>query len=135
MTRMTSRRHREVSRHAGELLLEPLPNGAYVDEVEDIVATSGVYIVCTRADEVLYTGSARRPSDQRGLVRRMGEHLRKEPRRMRWHRVWLVPMKTEATLSQVRLVEGMIGRDLGAPESRKLPRIVRNGGRKNGGER
>lgn len=99
-----------------------------MDEVEEVMATAGVYIVCTREDEVLYTGSARRPSDPRGLVRRMREHLQKEQRRMRWLRVWLVPMKTEATLRQVRLVEGMIGRDLGAPESRKLPRIVRNSG-------
>ena len=132
MTRMSSIRHREVARHAGELLLEPLPRGAYVDEIEDIPATAGVYIVCTRDDEVLYTGSARRPSDPHGLVRRMREHLRKEQRRMRWHRVWLVPMKARATLGEVRLVEGMIGRDLGAPENRKLPRIVRGGGSNSG---
>jgi hypothetical protein len=124
VTRMTCARHREVARHAGELLLEPLPEGAYVDEVGETTATSGVYIVCTRDDEVLYTGSARRPADPKGLVRRMREHLRKEQRRMRWHRVWLVPMKVEATLREVRIVEGMIGRDLGAPESRKLPRIL-----------
>jgi hypothetical protein len=135
VARMYPARHREVARHAGGLLRGPLPNGVYVDEVEEIEATAGVYIVCTRDDEVLYTGSARRPSDPHGLVRRMREHLRKEHRRMRWHRVWLVPMKTEATLDQVRLVEGMIGRDLGAPESRKLPRIVRVRGRSSKGVR
>jgi hypothetical protein len=129
VTRMSSTRHREVARYAGDLLLEPLPNGAYVDEVEDVAATAGVYIVCTRDDDVLYTGSARRPSDQYGLVRRMREHLRTEQRRMRWHRVWLVPMNAEATLRQVRLAEGMIGRDLGTPEHRKLPRILGASGR------
>jgi hypothetical protein len=91
---MSAARHREVARHAGSLLLTPLPKGAYVDDVEQIEATAGVYIVCARDDEVLYTGSARRPSDSRGLVRRMREHLRKQHRRMRWHRVWLVPLKS-----------------------------------------
>lgn len=127
MSQMNATRHRDVARHAGALLLKPLPKAAYVDEIDGIEASAGVYVVCTRDDEVLYTGSARRPSDPHGLVRRVREHLRKEHRRMRWHRVWLVPMKAEATLSEVRLVEGMIGRDLRSPENRKLPGILARG--------
>jgi hypothetical protein len=121
---MSPARHREVAGHAGKLLLKPLPRGAFADEVEDVLATAGVYVVCDRTDKVLYTGSARRPSDPHGLVTRMREHLNEEGRRMRWLRVWLIPMMPEASLRQVRLVEGMIGRDLGCPANQRLPRIV-----------
>jgi hypothetical protein len=122
---MTSQRHEEVARHAGDLAVHPLPRGGFVDDHDDVVATTGVYIVCTRTDEVLYTGSACRPRDPRGLIKRMREHLKKEERRMRWLRAWLVPMRSDTPREQVRIVEGMIGRDLGCPANQRLPRILK----------
>ena len=124
MSRMTKSRYEESAAHAGKFLLTPLPRAGFVDEHEEVTASAGVYVMCTRTDEILYTGSAHRPGDQRGLVLRMREHLREESRRMHWQRAWLVPMSAEATQWQVRLVEGMIGRDLGCPANKRLPRIL-----------
>jgi len=120
---MTPKRHREVSRHAGALLLSPLPAPGYVDELS-VRASSGVYVMCSTTDDVAYVGKARRPSDPYGLVHRVWEHLQDGDRRLRWLRAWLIPMRPEAMTRQVELVEGMIGRDLGCPENKRLPRIV-----------
>lgn len=124
MSRMSEKRHREIAAHAGDFLLKPLPKAGFADELEDVVASAGVYVVCTRTDEVLYTGSARRLRDPHGLVKRMKEHLKDENRRMRWLRVWLIPMTLAASLRQVRLAEGMVGRDLGCRVNQRLPRIL-----------
>lgn len=123
MSRMTPARHEEVARHGGDLLIRPLPKPSFIDEL-DMLASCGVYIVCAKSDEVLYVGSSCRPSGCAGLVRRVREHHRNGSRRRRWLRVWLLPMKSDADKRQVELVEGMVGRDLGSPENRRLPRIL-----------
>ena len=123
MSRMTPSRHDEVARHAGDLLLRPLPSPTFIDEL-DLLVSCGVYIVCTKSDEILYVGSACRPRGRAGLVRRVREHHRNGSRRRRWLRVWLLPMKPNADKRQVELVEGMVGRDLGSPENKRLPTIL-----------
>jgi hypothetical protein len=125
MSRMTRTRHEEVGQHARDLLIRPLPSPSFIDELDiDMSASCGVYIICTKSDEVLYVGSACRPRVRGGLVRRVREHHRNGSRRHRWLRVWLLPMKTHADKRQVELVEGMVGRDLGCPENERLPRII-----------
>lgn len=125
MSRMTPARHEEVARHAGNLLIRPLPMPSFIDEpTVDMSASCGVYIICTKSDDVLYVGSACRPRIRAGLVRRVREHHREGSRRLRWLRVWLLPMKPDADKRQVELVEGMVGRDLGCPENERLPRII-----------
>jgi hypothetical protein len=125
MSPMTPARHEEVARHAGDLLIRPLPKPFFADEPDfDVSASRGVYITCTRSDDVLYVGSAYRPSDRAGLVRRVREHSRNGSRRLRWLRVWLLPMKSDADKRQVELIEGMVGRDLGCLENERLPRIL-----------
>lgn len=124
MRRMTPARHEEIGRHARDLLIRPLPSPCFIDELDlDMSASCGVYIVCSKSDEVLYVGSAYRPRVRAGLVRRVREHLRNGSRRRRWLRVWLLPMKPQADKRQVELIEGMVGRDLGSAENRRLPRI------------
>jgi|SRR5690349_5062200 len=125
MSRMTPARHEDVGRHARDLLIRPLPSPSFIDELDvDMSASCGVYIVCTRSDEVLYVGSACRRRVRAGLARRVREHHRDGSRRLRWLRVWLLPMKHDADKRQVELVERMVGRDLGCPENKRLPRIL-----------
>jgi hypothetical protein len=125
MSQMTPTRHEEVARHAGDHLIRPLPKPFFVDELDFGVSVScGVYIACTKTDDVLYVGSACRPCDRAGLVRRVREHHRHGSRRLRWLRVWLLPMKPDADKRQVELIEGMVGRDLGYLENKRLPRIL-----------
>src|SRR4051812_14020471 len=123
MSRMTLTRHEEVARHGGALLVRPLPKPSFIDELA-VMASCGVYIVCTRSDEVLYVGSACRPWAHAGLVRRVREHHADGHRRLRWLRVWLLPMKPDVGRRRVELFEGMVGRDLGSPENKRLPRIL-----------
>lgn len=126
MSRMTLRRHEEVSRHAGDFLIRPLPRPSFIDELNqsETAASHGVYIVCNKVDDVLYVGSACRPHDPAGVVRRVREHHRDGSRRRRWLRVWLLLMKPNADKRQVEITEGMVGRDLGCLENRRLPRIL-----------
>lgn len=125
MGRMTPTRHEEVSRHAGNLLIQPLPTPSFIDQLTvDMSASCGVYIICTKSDDVLYVGSTCRPRIRAGLVQRVREHHREGSRRLRWLRVWLLPLKPDAEKRQVELVEGMVGRDLGCPENERLPRII-----------
>lgn len=126
MSALTPRRLTELAVYAGELALPPLPAPGFIDEHGDVFASAGVYVIATRADHPLYSGSARRPMDPQGLVHRMLEHRRRQDRRLRWLRAWLIPMSPRATLRQVQLVEGMVGRDLGCPENRRLPNVTRN---------
>jgi hypothetical protein len=121
---LTPQRFDGLAAYAGHFGL-PLPPPGFVDEHDDVLATAGVYVITSRTDFPLYTGSARRPEDPRGLVHRMREHLRRPDRRRRWLRAWLIPVSPEATLRQVHLIEGMVGVDLGTPENQRLPTIIR----------
>jgi hypothetical protein len=121
---LTPRRFTELARYAGPFAL-PLPPPGFVDEHDDVISTAGVYVITSRTDLPLYTGSARRPGDPHALVHRMREHLRRSDRRRRWLRAWLIPLSSAATLRQVHLIEGMVGLDLGTPENQRLPKIIR----------
>lgn len=127
MNVLTLSRFRELADYGRGLVILPLPPPRFIDEYGEVFASSGIYVITTRSDHPLYTGSARRPADARGLVNRMHEHLRREDRRLRWLRAWLMPMSDNAALHQVQLVEGMVGRDLGCSESLRLPRTIRQG--------
>lgn len=125
MSRMTPPRHEEIARHAGDHLIRPLPKPFFIDELGfDVPASCGVYIVCTKSDDVLYVGSACRPHARAGLAQRVREHHRDGSRRLRWLRVWLLPMKRNTEKQHVELIEGMVGRDLGCPDNKRLPRIL-----------
>jgi hypothetical protein len=81
-------------------------------------ASTGVYIVCDWAGEVLYVGST-----TCGVKARVIEHLRDVDRTLTWATIWVVPLLDTTPLATVRRIEGLVGRSLRPTHSRALPAI------------
>jgi hypothetical protein len=116
-------RYRAICRYAGAWLDEPLPRRIALDQLDEITARSGVYVVCEPQERVQYVGSVCRPRTPGAVARRLREHLQEGHKRLGWKWVWVVPLKLETPLPVVRSVEACIGADL-APRSRnRLPKL------------
>ena len=80
--------------------------------------TTGVYIVCDWAGDILYVGST-----TCGVKARMIEHLRDLDRTLTWATVWVVPLRDTTPIATVRRIEGLVGRSLRPAHSRALPMV------------
>src|SRR4051794_17369377 len=92
MSTMNPTRYRSVCRYAGTWLATPIPKAFEIDEITEITARSGVYIVCEPLERVQYVGSVHRPQHVAGVAERLREHLREGHKRLCWKTVWVVPL-------------------------------------------
>jgi hypothetical protein len=84
-----------------------------------IEAAAAVYIVEDDAGRCCYVGSVSRPQSR--LSDRLAEHLNDPGKRARWHTIWVLPLRPETDLREVRRIEGVVGAHLGPYLSRRLP--------------
>ncbi len=120
---MNLKQYQAIAAYGGEWVEQPLPGSRQVDEMDDISASTGVYIVCDALERVRYVGSVRRPRLIAGIAIRLREHLRNPVKRLTWHTVWIVPLRDETPVGVVRRVEGVVGLDLRPLNTQRLPRI------------
>jgi hypothetical protein len=116
-------RFNAIARYAGEWLTEPLPQPVPIDELDHLVASSGVYVVQDALERVRYVGSVSRPGQARGVANRLREHLREPLKKMTWHCVWVLPLRDDTPREVVRRIEGAVGVDLAPISGRRLPAI------------
>src|SRR4051812_2498930 len=124
MSTMDAARYRAVCRYAGEWLGKPIPRAWPIDEIDEVILSTGVYVVCEPLERVQYVGSVRRPDDAAGVRRRIREHLREGHKRILWKTIWFVPLRPETPVNVVRDIEGCIGADLEPLGGDRLPRIA-----------
>lgn len=116
--------YRAMCAYAGEYLGTLMPDPIHIGQGEAVPAVSvGVYVAVGLDGEVLYVGSATRPLDEYGVRSRIEEHLRRHERRELWESVYIVPLLNDTPLSEVRRIEGRIGRHLAPRTTRALPNL------------
>jgi hypothetical protein len=123
MSTMSRTRYRSLCRYAGEWINGPVERSFALDDLDSIVACSGIYVVCEPLERVQYVGSVCRPASRAGVADRLREHLREGHKRLRWKTVWVVPLKTETPLNVVRSIEACVGRDLDPIGGGRLPAL------------
>jgi hypothetical protein len=121
---MSAARYTALCAYAGEWLAEPLRQPFDLDDLAGLHTRTGVYIICEPLECVQYVGSVRRPSTLNGVAIRLREHAREGVKRLYWKKAWIIPMKDDAPLATVRLVEGCVGTELLPLGGDRLPRIV-----------
>jgi hypothetical protein len=82
---------------------------------------NAIYVICRRDGDVSYVGSVSR-AVRGAAVCRVGDHLRSSSRVRTWASVWFVPLKPDTPMTEVRRIEGRIGRYLLPSDNRRLPR-------------
>lgn len=123
MSTMNTVRYRSLCRYAGEWLDAPVARSFGVDELAEITACSGVYIVCEPLERVQYVGSVHRPATLTGVADRLREHLREGHKRLSWKSVWVLPLVSATPREVVRSIEACVGADLAPPGEGRLPRL------------
>ncbi len=123
MSTMTVTRYRSLCRYAGDWLDTPIVRKFSVDEICDIVARSGVYIICEPLERVQYVGSVHRPGSAAGVADRLREHLREPHKRLGWNTVWVLPLLDATPRAVVRSVEACVGAELCPIGEGRLPRL------------
>lgn len=81
--------------------------------------TTAVYVAVGDDDQCCYVGSVARTAG--GLAERIAEHLRDQAKRAMWRTVWVVPLRPDTVLAEVRRIEGVVGAHLRPHRSRRLP--------------
>jgi hypothetical protein len=82
-------------------------------------AAAAVYVVDDETGRCCYVGSVRRGPG--GLADRLADHLGDPTKRARWHTVWVMPLRPETPVAEVRRIEGVVGAHLGPYLSSRLP--------------
>jgi hypothetical protein len=80
--------------------------------------TRAVYIVCDWGGRVLYVGST-----TAGVRHRLRQHLADADRTSVWAEVWIIPLRNDTPLAEVRRLEGLVGLALRPLSNRALPAV------------
>jgi hypothetical protein len=123
MSTMSPIRYRALCRYAGEWIDRPIERSFALDDLDEIEARSGVYVVCEPLERVHYVGSVYRPASRCGVADRLREHLRDGYKRLSWKTVWVLPLRVDAPRAVVRSVEACVGRDLVPLGGGRLPAL------------
>ena len=78
-----------------------------------------IYIACDWAGNVLYVGST-----SAGVRRRIRQHCAVYARGRDWSDVWVIPLRDDTPLRQMRRIEGLVGLALRPLKTRSLPRAA-----------
>jgi len=77
-----------------------------------------VYIVCDWGGRVLYVGST-----AAGVRNRLRQHLADADRTSAWAELWIIPLRKDTPLAEIRRVEGLVGLALCPLSNRALPAV------------
>lgn len=81
---------------------------------------AAIYMACDTAGRCRNVGSvARGPGS--GLAARIAEHLADPKKRAVWDHIWVLPLRLDTTLAEVRRLEGVVGGHLGPTDNAWLP--------------
>ncbi|MFF8906316.1 GIY-YIG nuclease family protein [Streptomyces olivaceoviridis] len=81
--------------------------------------SNAVYVVCGWSGRVLYVGST-----TVGIARRFAQHARDVGKTRDWTTAYVIPLKDDTPLRDVRRIEGRIGLAIGPERNKALPRIT-----------
>lgn len=112
--------YERVARYAGHHLqrAHPWPVPAAVPFPLD--PNAAVYMACDTSGRCLNVGSVARTGS--GLAARIYEHLSDPRKRRTWNHVWVLLLKDETPVAEVRRLEGVVGAHLGPTANRWLPK-------------
>lgn len=118
---MNAALYRQVARYAGRHLsyLRPFPVPAVTPF--PVRVANAVYIATDAATNVVYVGSVARTTG--GVATRIAEHLTDWSKRHSWRHVWVIPLRLDTSIEDVRSIEGVVGAHLGPTGSQYLPRV------------
>jgi hypothetical protein len=116
---MTPERLASLAAYAGDRLHPDGPSGPHPFAPENPVrARNAVYVVCAWSGRVLYVGST-----TVGVRGRFRQHLADVARTLDWTTAYVIPLTDGTPVTEVRRVEGRIGRATAPARNRALPRI------------
>jgi hypothetical protein len=112
--------YERVARYAGHYLRRshPWPVAAVVPFPLD--PNTAVYMACDASGTCVNVGSVARTDS--GLAARIYEHLCDPRKRRNWDHVWVLVLRDETPLAEVRRLEGVVGAHLGPTGNRWLPK-------------
>lgn len=111
--------YRVLCAYAGPALSSPHPWPVSAVVPFPVKAAAAVYVIEDDAGRCCYVGSVCRGPG--ALADRLAEHLDDPYKRARWHRVWIIPLRLDTAVHEVRRIEGVVGAHLGPYLSRRLP--------------
>lgn len=82
------------------------PHPIAIRDVLRVRAGVGIYMACRADGELLYVGSAARPTNLHGVGHRICEHS--STRRSRWRYVWILPLYDDTPPKIVLAIEGQV---------------------------
>lgn len=115
-------RYREAAALVGPFLagLYPRPFSPTSEEMPD--AAHAVYVAADRHGQVVYVGSVCRGNGH-ALRARLSEHIRHRPEAAGWHVVWVMRLRDDVGVREVRWAEARVGRCLCPTGNCRLPRF------------
>ena len=116
---MNSTTYHVLCSYAGPRLLRPHPWPVPAVLPFPLHFTTAVYVVVGGDGRCCYVGSVGRRAG--GLAERIAEHLSDAAKRATWHTVWVLPLRADTVLPEVRRIEGVVGAHLRPHRSRRLP--------------
>lgn len=113
--------YRQVARYAGRHLsyVRPFPVPAVTPF--PVRVANAVYVATDAAAHVVYVGSVARAAG--GVAARVAEHLADACKRRTWRHVWVIPLRADTSIEEVRRIEGVVGAHLSPTGNRSLPRV------------
>jgi hypothetical protein len=97
---------------------EPATQPARISRYMEAGPPRAVYIVCDWGGRVLYVGST-----VIGVGNRLRQHCADIERTLDWAEVWIIPLRDDTPLAEVRRAEGLIGLALRPLRNRALPDV------------
>jgi hypothetical protein len=117
---VTPDRLASLAAYAGQQLRSEGPRGPYpFSPYVPIDAHNVVYVVCGWSGQALYVGST-----TVGVRARFAQHLSDQVKTLDWTTVYVIPLNDEATVREVRRIEGRIGLAIGPARTKALPRLA-----------
>lgn len=105
---------------AGDWLHADGPSGPYpFDPRLSVAAGNAVYVVCGWSGRALYVGST-----TVGIAMRFAQHARDVGKTRDWTTAYVIPLKDDTPLRDVRRIEGRVGLAIGPERNKALPRIT-----------
>lgn len=117
---MTPGKLESLAAYAGDWLrsdgpLGPIPFGPRAA----VAAGNAVYVVCGWSGRVLYVGST-----TLGVATRFAQHAKDVRKTLDWTTAYVIPLKEDTPLRDVRRIEGRVGLAIGPERNKALPRIA-----------
>jgi hypothetical protein len=108
---------------ARDWVREPCPEAVRTFDLNTVRLSCGIYVHCDPARSILYVGQVHRVGDGSAITRRLEEHRRTSPGRVRlWHWSYLIPLHEDIDIRTTKAIEGRIIRLLNPIQNVHRPR-------------